>query len=528
MNDQETNPASRPGAAPPGTGSAEPAGSAAAPPSSSPASGPAAAPGATAARRAAGPDHADPDDAPAVDDPDLLRALGRRARSAATRKSRQVGRLSRTTMRYTVFMCGAGCVALFSMVFAWLAEWALQWNERITTARPWLAFLLLPCGLAALRWLTIRFAPQARGSGIPQVIAAVNLPEAGTAQNILVSFRQSMWKVVLTAGGLMAGASIGREGPSVQVGAAAMLAWGRWCHERLQFRIGFHPNALIAAGAAGGLAAAFNTPLAGVVFAIEELGKGTAVRWDRLVLTGVLTAGFLSLAIFGNNPYFTVRTPILALHSAWGPVLLCAVLNGVLGGLFAKALIGGVPALLPARWRGWPGRHPVQVAFGCGLVAAAIGWATGGATFGTGYGQAAGLINGVPHETTLWFGVAKLVSTVVSYFAGIPGGIFTPSLAIGAGIGANVAHFITGMAEPRVLALVSMAAFLAAATQAPITASVIVMEMTRSQDLTLFLLAASLLASFLARQFCPHPFYHHVGHAFRREAVGLERKAAPA
>lgn len=186
-----------------------------------------------------------------------------------------------------------------------------------------------------------------------------------------------MWKVLLTTGGLLAGASIGREGPSVQVGAAAMLAWGRWCQEKLRFRIGFHPNALIAAGAAGGLAAAFNTPLAGVVFAIEELGRGTAVRWDRLVLSGVLTAGFLSLAILGNNPYFSVKTPILALHDAWGPVLLCALVNGALGGLFAKLLIGGVPALMPARLRAWPSQHPVQVAFVCGLLAAAIGWSTG-------------------------------------------------------------------------------------------------------------------------------------------------------
>ncbi|MGN5480035.1 chloride channel protein [Cupriavidus basilensis] len=75
---------------------------------------------------------------------------------------------------------------------------------------------------------------------------------------------------------------------------------------------------------------------------IEELGRGTAVRWDRLVLSGVLTAGFLSLALPGNNPYFVVRVPMLVLHDAWGPVLLCAVVNGVLGGLFAKALIGGV------------------------------------------------------------------------------------------------------------------------------------------------------------------------------------------
>lgn len=472
----------------------------------------------------------DPTDTPAQD-ADLLRALRRRARRAASRKTRQVGRISRTTMRYAVFMCGAGLVALFSLVFAWIAETALHWNRELTHATPWLGFVMLPFGLAALRWMTLRLAPQARGSGIPQVIAAVTLPPAGPAQSVLVSLRQAMWKVALTAGGLVAGASIGREGPSVQVGAAAMLAWGNWCHRHLRFRFGFHPNALIAAGAAGGLAAAFNTPLAGVVFAIEELGRGTAVRWDRLVLSGVLTAGFLSLALLGNNPYFNVRTPILALNEAWGPVLLCALVNGVLGGLFARALVRGVPGLLPARWRHWPSAHPVQVAFACGLVAAALGWMTGGATFGTGYEQAAGLINGHANAeagTTLWFGVAKLGATVVSYFAGVPGGIFTPALAIGAGLGDNVAHLVSGMAEPRVLALVSMAAFLAAATQAPITASVIVMEMTRSQDLTLFLLAASLMASFVSRQFSPHPFYHHVGHAFRREALHLERKAAHA
>jgi len=458
---------------------------------------------------------------------DRLGKLRFHARRAAHRKTRQVGRISRVSMRYAVFMCGAGGVALFSMVFAYIAEVALRWNAKLTTATPWLAFVMLPFGLAALRWLTIRLAPQARGSGIPQVIAAVTLPPAGVAQTVLVSFWQSMWKVLLTAGALLAGASVGREGPSVQVGAAAMLAWGQWCQQKLRFRIGFHPSSLIAAGAAGGLAAAFNTPLAGVVFAIEELGRGTAVRWDRLVLSGVLTAGFLSLAVLGNNPYFSVKVPMLVLHDVWGPVLLCAVVNGVMGGLFAKLLIRGVPGLAPSAWRGWTTAHPVWVAFLCGLVVAAVGWATAGATFGTGYEQASGLINGEPHST-LWFGVAKFVATVVSYFAGIPGGIFTPSLAIGAGIGANIAdfvtHFMSGMAEPRVLALVSMAAFLAAATQAPITASVIVMEMTRTQDLTIYLLAASLLASFLSRQFNPHPFYHHMGHAFRREAMAIARK----
>ncbi|NYI02933.1 chloride channel protein [Cupriavidus plantarum] len=455
------------------------------------------------------------------------RGIRHRARHAIARKSRQAGRISRTTMRYAVFMCGAAGVALFSLVFAWIAETALRWNAKLTAATPWLAFVMLPFGLAALRWLTIRYAAQARGSGIPQVLAAISLPPDSAPQRILVSFRQAMWKVVLTAAALLAGASVGREGPSVQVGAAAMLSWGRWCEQKLRFRTGFHPNALICAGAAGGLASAFNTPLAGVVFAIEELGRGAAMRWDRVVLSGVLTAGFLTLSLLGNNPYFSIKVPILALHDAWGPVLMCAVVNGVLGGMFAKLLIGGVPGLLPARWRKWPQAHPIWVAFGCGLIVAAIGYGTAGATFGTGYEQASALING-HGDSTLWFGVGKFFATVLSYFAGIPGGIFTPALAIGAGIGDNVAHFLGFLPEPRMLALISMAAFLAAATQAPITASVIVMEMTRTQDLTVFLLASSLLASFLARQFCPHPFYHHMGHAFRREALTVTRRPSSA
>lgn len=171
--------------------------------------------------------------------------LRRGAYRAANRKQRQIGRISRTSLRYGVFMCGAGFVAVFSMAFAWIAELALHWNARLTGSSPWLAFVLLPVGFAVLRWLTLQFAPQARGSGIPQVIAAVMVPAAGKAQGLLVSFRQSMWKVVLTAGALLAGASVGREGPSVQVGAAAMLAWGRWCHEKLRFRIGSIPTPLL-------------------------------------------------------------------------------------------------------------------------------------------------------------------------------------------------------------------------------------------------------------------------------------------
>lgn len=444
-------------------------------------------------------------------------SLQRRARRLLSRRVRHTARATRHSLRIAVFLGGAACVALFSLLFAWIAEWMLHWNHLITHRYWWSALLMMPLAFAGIRWLTLRFAPQARGSGIPQVIAAMNMP-AGEAQTMLVSMRQSLWKIVLTAAGLLAGASVGREGPSVQVGAAAMLAWGRWWQARPRFAIAFRPEALIAAGAAGGLAAAFNTPLAGVVFAIEELARGSAVRWDRLVMSAVLGSGFISLALVGNNAYFRLDHVMLALHASWMAVALCALVNGMLGGLFAKALLAGPSAWLPKRYCAAAMRRPILIAAACGLIVALFGLLANGSTYGTGYDQAAALLNGHPADSAL-FGISKLGATIFSYLAGIPGGIFTPSLAIGAGIGDNIAQFLPGTADTGLIALLSMAAFLAAATQAPITASVIVMEMTRTQDVTLLLLATTLLASFIARQFCPRPFYHTVAHVFRREAM---------
>ncbi|MES2026480.1 MAG: chloride channel protein [Pseudomonadota bacterium] len=440
------------------------------------------------------------------------------------RHARHTMRVSRYSFRIAIFLGGAACVAVCSLAFAWLAEEMLSLNRQITHAYWWSALLMLPLGFAGIRWMTIRLAPQARGSGIPQVIAAMSIP-AGPAQNTLVSLPQSMWKVVLTAAGLLVGASIGREGPSVQVGAAVMLAWGRWWQKRPRFAVGFRPEALIAAGAAGGLAAAFNTPLAGVVFAIEELGRGSTVRWDRLVMSAVLCAGFIALSVFGNNSYFQIHESILALNASWIIVVVCALVNGVLGGLFGKMLLAGPAAWLPANRRSWTERHPILLAGVCGLLVALLGLLAHGSTYGTGYEQTAALLNGHPVDSMV-FGLAKFGATILSYFAGIPGGIFTPSLAIGAGIGDNIAQVLPGVIDGRLVALLSMAAFLAAATQAPITASVIVMEMTRSQDVTLLLLATTLAASFVSRQFCPRPFYHAASRNFRREAIHKHKMSA--
>ncbi|GAA4329795.1 chloride channel protein [Pigmentiphaga soli] len=449
------------------------------------------------------------------------------ARRLARRKFRQAARLSRKSLRVGLLLGGAALVALVSLAFAEMADRALAWNAAWTSAHGWLAFLVLPCGLAALRWLTLRLAFYASGSGIPQVIGSLSLP-AGQVQATLVSLRQTLWKIPLTFGGMLAGASIGREGPSVQVGAAVMLAWGRFWEARGVPLKGFHANELIAAGAAGGLAAAFNAPLAGVVFAIEELGRDTALRWQRLVLIGVLAAGFLVVALAGNNPYFGVFAGAPLAHGMLGWVLACGALNGALGGIFARLLGIGAAGAAPHAWRAWIRRHPVYAAGALGLGVAVLGALTGGAVYGTGYQSAAALLSG-QHAVPGGFGLAKLAATVASYWAGIPGGIFTPALTTGAGIGEQIAHWAGAGVDSRVLVLLSMAAFLAAATQAPLTASVVVMEMTGSQPMLFWLLAGSLTASVVSRQFCPQPFYHLAAGRFRRQAqVEVGRAAAAA
>lgn len=456
--------------------------------------------------------------------PDPVRRVIARTRRQARRKVRQINRLSRKSMQLALLLGGAALVALMSLGFAYLADKALAWNRQWVAYNGWLALLIMPFGLAALRWLTLRYAPNAAGSGIPQVIGALSLPP-GPSQNSLVSLAQTLWKIPLAFFGMLAGASIGREGPSVQVGAALMLAWGQfWKRRGVQLR-GFHANELIAAGAAGGLAAAFNAPLAGVIFAIEELGRGTVLRWQRLVLIGVLAAGFLVVAVEGNNPYFGVfaGAPLAQNMVMW--IVICGALNGALGGIFARLLGKGPAGAAPASWRAWIRAHPIGTAFIMGLALAVIGLCTAGSVYGTGYAAAADLLNG-KEAVPAGFGLAKLAATVASYWAGIPGGIFTPALTTGAGIGHHIWELAGDGVDQRVLVLVSMAAFLAAATQAPLTASVVVMEMTGSQPMLFWLLVGSLLASGVSRQFCPQPFYHLAAGRFRRQAIVDAGRAA--
>jgi H+/Cl- antiporter ClcA len=406
----------------------------------------------------------------------------------------------RRTMRMAILIGVAVLGGLAAALFARLCDEAMRAHERLYHLARWPTLLLLPVGFALAAWLTRRFAPEAAGSGIPQVIAAAERRwPGGRWGGQRVTLKTSAWKVALTAGLLICGASIGREGPTVQVVAGIVRTLTRG------LKGGPGRRAIIIAGGAAGVAAAFNTPIAGVVFGVEELAKRFEHRTHTTVILVVVLAGLASYALQGDYAYFGVLSGSAALGSAWMAAPLIGVTGGLAGGLFSRALVATIgPANNPvSRWRR---ARPVTFAFGCGLVAMAIAIASGGMTFGAGYAEAKSLLQDHPGRG-LSLALSKFVASLAASVSGTPGGIFAPSLATGAGIGAAFARSGLSMAG-RDAVVLGMASYLSGVVQAPLTSAVILMEMTRDPSLVGPLMMAALIARWTSGLVMPEPVYH--------------------
>jgi H+/Cl- antiporter ClcA len=429
---------------------------------------------------------------------------------------------TRLWSRRVVFWVGAVAVSLVAISFAGAANLSDAAFHRALAASPYLPFLLAPAGLGFSVWLTRTVFPGAQGSGIPQVIASLDMSDPAKVRSVL-SLRVAAGKVLLTLIGLASGASIGREGPTVQVGASIMQALGQTLNlPRIE-----QQRALVLAGGAAGIAAAFNTPLAGIVFAIEELSRSFEHRTSGIVLTAVIIAGIATLAMQGNYTYFGVTSSVLTIGTGWLAVLACATAGGLAGGVFSAALVRAALGL-PGRAGRFVARRPVMFAALCGLALACLGLLSQGATYGTGYAQARDLVAGQSHLPARFF-LLKLAATVVSYCSGIPGGIFAPSLAVGAGLGRSIAHLLPAT-PPGAVVLLGMVAYFSGVVQAPITAAVIVMEMTDNQAMTIPLMATSFLAFGVSRLVCRRALYGALARRFLRaiESAPVVERVAPA
>ena len=398
-----------------------------------------------------------------------------------------------------VVLSFATLAGLSVVLLTWLSEHALAAFFALSAYSPWLTLVWTPTLTAALVWCTNRYFAGAAGSGIPQVLASLDVQTPPEQRHLFISLKLAAAKIVLTVGGLFAGLATGREGPSVQVGAGIMHAARHWLSQRSSI----NDHGLIVAGGAAGIAAAFNTPLGGVMFAIEELSRRPEHRSSGLLIAAIVLAGLIGMSVFGNVSYFGQISAGDFGWSSLGSGVLIAVSTGLLGGLFARLLVqaarGGSD-----RFSQWRKHYPVRFAAGCGLVIAIIGVVSQGASSGSGYDATRALLEG-KDPTNGFYVPLRFIATWLSAWSGVPGGVFAPALALGAGIGNEIAQLTGHLNTPALIAL-GMAGFLAAVTQAPITAFIIVMEMIEGHGLVLSLMACSVVASGVSRVISP-PMY---------------------
>ncbi|RYD87585.1 MAG: chloride channel protein, partial [Sphingobacteriales bacterium] len=232
------------------------------------------------------------------------------------------------------WLIGPTLVGLVAVGMAYGSEEVTKWNRLLWSGHSLLPLLFMPAAFAGLAWVSRRWFPGTQGSGIPQAIAAME-GEERVAPGALLSLRIMVGKVVLTLGGLAAGASIGREGPTVQIGAAIMHAF----HGRGPLQGEQQRRTLILAGGAAGIAAALNTPLAGIMFAIEELSSHHVFKANSSTLITVVLSGLVSLSLLGNYTYFGTTSAALDWRSGALAIAVCGAAGGLAGGLFSRFLI---------------------------------------------------------------------------------------------------------------------------------------------------------------------------------------------
>lgn len=361
---------------------------------------------------------------------------------------------------------------------------------------PWRRLLFPVVGSLGIGYLLFRYFPHARGSGVPQTKAALFAREGR------ITLRTVLGKFFCTSATLASGIPLGREGPSVQVGAGIASVLGRF--------LGLRPEkvkALLPVGAAAAIAAAFNTPLAAVLFALEEIvGDLHAPVLGSVVLASATSWVVLRL-LLGNNPLFKVPQYQLVHPLEFAIYALLGIVGGLVSVAFTKLLLG-----MRKRFLRFPQETLWLQPLAGGLLVGLMGLVVP-QVLGVGYGYVGDALNGtMALKLMLVLIVLKLLAVATSYASGNAGGIFGPSLFIGAMLGGAVgtgAHhlFPAYTATPGAYALVGMGAVFAGIVRAPMTSVLMIFEMTQDYAVIVPLMIANLVSLFISSRLQRQPIY---------------------
>jgi len=361
----------------------------------------------------------------------------------------------------------------------------------------------------------MRFAPFARGSGIPQVITAVELatPKHIDKVSRLLSLRIVVVKICSSLVMVLGGGVVGREGPTIQIAGSIfrkvnqlLPAWWPKVSRRN----------MIMTGAAAGLSAAFNTPLGGLVFAVEEITKTHIGYFRTALFTAVIIAGLTAQALLG--PYLYLGYPDVSNLS--GYIFFVVILVAVVAGLCGSGMVKVI--LMVMAWVRQFNSHKKHIAYlvACALVIAGIGVFFDERMFGSGKEIMTHALFTSDKGLPWYLPILRMAGSVLSFTTGAAGGVFAPALGAGAGVGAVIGDWLhLAPNDMNLVVLAGMVAFLTGVTRTPFTSFILVLEMTDRHNVIFHLMLAGMVASLISLVVDRHSLYDHLKAFYTRQLI---------
>ncbi|WP_153798867.1 chloride channel protein [Foetidibacter luteolus] len=403
---------------------------------------------------------------------------------------------------------------LVAVLYAKMFAWAEELSAAIFGWHHWLIFIQAPIFIFIGWWLVKLFAPASRGSGIPQVMAAIDIVDKNPKSDVtsLLSLKVAATKIASSLSMVLGGAAVGREGPTIQIAGSVFkfvyalipAGWPKVAK----------PN-MIVAGAAAGLAAAFNTPLGGIVFAVEELSRSHISFYRTALFSAVIIAGLTAQAMLG--PYMYLGYPQVDGLSWY--ILFIVVIVAILGGIAGSYMCQLIIKVL--RWKArtlTSTRQNLFFSVGCSLLLASGAFFVSHAIVGSGKEIMQQLLF-TDVKTNEWYVFPlRFIGPLLSFTTGGAGGVFAPGLTAGACIGASVADWFNLHAtDANLLILAGMVSFLTGITRTPFTSAILVLEMTDRHSVIFHLMVAGLIAGLASLLVDKKSFYDHLKHDYLKE-----------
>jgi len=411
------------------------------------------------------------------------------------------------------FWIASVITGLIAVIYTKLFLIAESFTHYVYQQYAWALFLLMPACFIFAWWLVLRFAPYSKGSGIPQVVAAIQITGPKTDKQVsrLLSTKVMLIKIASSLVMAAGGGAIGREGPTIQIAASVFKQVNdflpKWWPKVAK-------KNMIITGAAAGLAAAFNTPLGGIVFAIEELTKTHFSYFKTAIFSSVIIAGLTAQGILG--PYLYLGYPKIIDLSGYifFGVVLVAVISGLMGSAMSKVIL----AIL--KWKsGFRFNHQHVLYIGCcALILGTIATFISYDILGSGKDIMQTTLFSDDKYVSWYTPLLRIAGPILSFTTGGAGGIFAPALASGASIGSVVSGwFQLSETNTNLLILAGMVAFLTGVTRSPFTSAILVLEMTNRHSVIFHLILAGMIASVVSILIDKHSFYDHLKVRYLKE-----------